>query len=151
MIQRIQSLYLLLSALVLSSLFFFKIADLPNDFDLYLWKLTDGIKTAHTILLPLSFLTFLSILFSVGTIFFYKNRSRQTKLCFINFIIILILMILTFWLYPEYILAGRFGHNLQIDYNFTIFFPIASIFLILLANSAIKKGDRLVKSSERLR
>ena len=149
MIQRIQSLYLLLSAAVMSLLFFFQIADLPGNFDFYLWKITDGTTNIYT--LPLPILAVMSILVSIITIFLFKKRGYQVKLCMLNFLLILIFMILVFWLYPGFILTKQFGEDFQPDYNFSIYVPIVSFIFILLAHKAIRKDDNLVKSADRLR
>ncbi|MEI8202888.1 MAG: DUF4293 domain-containing protein [Bacteroidota bacterium] len=149
MIQRIQSVYLFLSALIMSLLFFFQIADFPGIWDFYIWKLTDGTTTIYTF--PIAILASMSILISIITIFFYKNRAMQIKLCMLNFLFILILLILVFWIYPDFIFNNQFGDNPAVDYNVTIYLPIVSFIFILLANKAIRKDDKLIKSTDRLR
>ncbi len=149
MIQRKQSLYLLLSAITMGLLFVFQIADFPNGFDFYLWKLTNDSVTFYC--LPLAIVAILSIFTSIITIFLYKRRTSQIKLCIANFILILSLMILLFWIYPDFILPSEMGNAIDVNYNFTIYAPIVSLIFILLANNAIKKDEKLVKSADRLR
>jgi len=137
MIQRIQTIYLLLA--------FVATGVLPFLFPL--WTLSDGKKLyfmanqGYAVLLGLS--TSLSIL----SILFYKKRQHQFVIGRLN--IILNLILLGLFVYHSLNLSGEtvFVSKKGIG----MFLPIFSIVLLVLANKAIKKDEDLVKSVDRLR
>lgn len=85
--------------------------------------------------------------FSVITIFLYKNRSLQIKMSYL----LLLLLILVYALYfifnwkPQPI-AEFFR---QIGYSFV--FPLIAIVLVYLAIRGIRKDEKLIRSLDRLR
>lgn len=135
MIQRIQSIYLFLAFVVMSTL----------PFVFYLWK-DKGIEfyfmnnIAYTILFGLS--TSLSLL----SLLSYKKRQSQFVLNRLNMILNLILLGL--FVYRTLNLSG--GGNSP-EKGIGMFLPILTILLLVLANKAIKKDEDLVKSVDRLR
>lgn len=154
MIQRIQSVYLALAAILVSlSLFlplfgfntsgaeFFSI-DAYSVTNLNSGQTTDAAgRIGLLILIPLTVLT---ILF---TLFQYANRKRQ--LGFGNFLYLLLagiiayLMFFTEWNRPEEMESMSWGYG--------YFGPIAALPFVFLANRGIKKDEELVKSLDRLR
>lgn len=144
MIQRIQSLYLLLAAAVSLGL--------PSVF--YLWKNISGTEyfmmnllTENEItikIIPLLFIT--SGLLSLVTIFLFKNRKRQFVVNRFNILINLIL--LGVLIYHLLTLSGEVQVS---EKGIGATSPIIVIVLLVIANKAIKKDEDLVKSVERLR
>jgi MFS family permease len=135
MIQRIQSLYLLIAALVagaLSTVFF-------------LWKIGEQIITAINVPEYIG-LFGLSTVLSVITIFMYKTRKRQFMLGRLN--IILNFVLLGLFVYRSLSLSGEPQVS---EKGIGMFLPIISIVFIALANKPIKKDEDLVKSVDRLR
>lgn len=137
MIQRIQTVYLILTFIVTGVLVFF----IP------LWTLSNGKAfyfmqdKVYTVLLGLS--TMLTII----SIISYKKRQNQFVMGRLN--IILNLILLGLFVYRSLNLSGE---------TFTVsekgigmFLPIVAIVLLVLANKAIKKDEDLVKSVDRLR
>ena len=136
MIQRIQTIYLLLSAAVSAGLIFV----------LHLWTNSDDVPVfAIDEYLYLS-LFLGSALLSLISIFSYKNRKFQFVLGRLN--IILNFILLGFFVYQLLIPPGE--SNIS-EKGVGIFIPILSIVLLVLANKAIKKDEDLVKSVDRLR
>ncbi|MBC8265752.1 MAG: DUF4293 family protein [Flavobacteriales bacterium] len=129
MIQRIQSLFLLLSATIsILIVFYFPVFE-SDEISIFL---TEAFFYARLSI-------FLSVGLAIFSIFQFKNRNRQliinqiSKLCItISFIIII------------------FSRE---DYNFAIglFLLIIPYLLIILANYFIKKDEKLVKSADRIR
>jgi hypothetical protein len=144
MIQRIQSVYLLITTIISGGLIFM--------FDL--WKTIDETKfyaidalNSDTIFLKLIPILFLgSAVISVATIFQFKNRKLQFVLGRINILTNLILLGLL--LYQSLNLSGE---TLVSEKGIGLVFPIIVIFLLVMANNAIRKDEDLVKSVDRLR
>ena len=127
MIQRIQSLYLLICT-ILPIVFIWFIYQ--NDLGVIILALPDNFD----IILTLNVLT--SII-SFVTIFYYKRRKTQFVLCRLN--ILLNFSILACF----YFVMGVFG--------IVNLIPIICIFLLVAANRAIKKDEDLIKSMDRIR
>ena len=136
MIQRIQTIYLLLSAAVSVGLIFV----------LHLWTNSEDIAVfAKDEYLYLG-LFLGSALLSLISIFCFKNRKFQFVLGQLN--IILNFILLGFFVYQLLMPPGE--SNIS-EKGVGIFIPILSIVLLVLANKAIKKDEDLVKSVDRLR
>ena len=135
MLQRIQTIYLLLVAIVSSGLIFVFI----------LWKNEDELVFA--IDKPIIFSAFLSIaLLAIITIFKFKDRKSHCVLGRLN--IILNLILLGFFVYQSLNLSGE---TMVSEKGIGMLLPFVSIVLLALANKAIKKDEDLVKSVDRLR
>jgi hypothetical protein len=137
MIQRIQTIYLLLAFVVTGILLFF----IP------LWTLKDGKdfyfmqSQVYTILLGLS--TTLTLLSIVS----YKKRQNQFVVGRLN--IILNLILLGLFVYRSLNISGE--TPAVSEKGIGMFLPVVAIALLVLANKAIKKDEDLVKSVDRLR
>ncbi|WP_338648104.1 DUF4293 family protein [Flavobacterium sp. KS-LB2] len=137
MIQRIQTIYLLLAFVVTGILLFF----IP------LWTMKDGKdfyfmqSQVYTILLGLS--TTLTLLSIVS----YKKRQNQFVIGRLN--IILNLILLGLFVYRSLNLSGE--TPVVSEKGIGMFLPVVAIVLLVLANKAIKKDEDLVKSVDRLR
>ncbi len=137
MIQRIQTVYLLI-ALVISGI-------LPYMFPL--WTMSDGKEfhfmsdSTYTILFGLTTtLTLVSIMY-------FKKRQHQFVLNRLS--IILNLILLGLFVYRSLNLSGE---TLAVsEKGIGMFLPIVAIVFLALANKAIKKDEDLVKSADRLR
>ncbi len=136
MIQRIQTLYLFLAAVISAGLIFV----------FYLWTNTEGAKV-----FALDNYTYLgmflgSALLSLISIFRFKNRKSQFILGRLN--IILNFILLGVFVYLSLNVSGETNVS---EKGIGILLPIFSIVCLVLANKAIKKDEDLVKSVDRLR
>ena len=137
MIQRIQTVYLIL-AFVVSGI-------LPFVFSL--WTMSDGKEMYFMSNQFYSILFGLSTSISLLSILFYKKRQHQFVLGRLN--IILNLILLGLFLYRSLNISGE---TLAVsEKGIGMFLPIISIVFLVLANKAIKKDEDLVKSVDRLR
>ncbi|MDT8347778.1 MAG: DUF4293 family protein [Flavobacteriaceae bacterium] len=136
MIQRVQSLYLLfvLALGLFSPLFFDRdIVDFTQDQSLFNdWF----IKALFIIGSGLALLSVLK----------YRNRQTQFVLNRLN-IIIQLLMLGVF----VYLLLSLPGVSFLTEKGIVVFMPILSIVFLVMANKAILRDERLVKSADRLR
>ena len=143
MIQRIQTVYLLLTALISGVLIF----------DFYLWKskeknifALDLLNSESYLLKVLPVLFFISAILAFGTIFIFKNRKLQFVMGRLTILVNLILLGLL--MYVSLTLPGEAAVS---EKGIGMFIPILAVLLLVLANKAIKKDEDLVKSVDRLR
>jgi hypothetical protein len=138
MIQRIQSVYL----------FFAFVASAVLPFVFYLWIENDakGTKVFFMQNIVYTVLFGLSSTLAILSIMTYKKRQQQFVMNRLNMILNLILLGL--FVYRTLNLSGETTVS---EKGIGMFLPVLSIFLLVLANRAIKKDEDLVKSVDRLR
>jgi hypothetical protein len=154
MIQRIQSLYLLLAAIAISMVFFIPLAQLVVNDEFYFTFMYRGlyqVKTGEEILsvasLPLAALFAISLLISLITIFLYKKRGLQMRLCIIN---ILLLIGSTGVIY-YYVAAAFKNFEATVSYGISAIMPIIAAILTYLAYRGVRKDELLIISMDRIR
>jgi hypothetical protein len=155
MLQRIQSIYLLFAALVIAALFIFPLVhDVYVDGQNVTIKVT-GIYTyingqANQVLgfMPLTIATIVVALIPLAIIFMYRDRKRQIMFCYGAMGIILAY---SYWVSSS-VKNAIGGSNLQMsNYGIGIILLSLAIFLIVFAQKAIQKDEKLVRSADRLR
>jgi len=136
MIQRIQTVYLTMVALLGAVLPFW----------LSLWSDAEGteIFAQNELYIAIAFYT--SAVLAIIAILLFKNRKNQFVLNRLN--MILNLFLLGFFVYRSLNLSGE--SNIS-EKGIGMLIPIISIVFLVLANRAIKKDEDLVKSVDRLR
>lgn len=137
MIQRIQSLYMILVAAIAGGL--------PFVFSLYTLEKGGEVFAKDDLLYLGLFLG--SAVLALITIFLFKNRKLQFVLNRFNILFHLIL--LGIFVYRMLNLPGEV--DTISEKGIGVILPIISIVLLVLANRAIKKDEDLVKSVDRLR
>lgn len=152
MIQRIQTLYLLLAAAFMSLTLFMPIATFVVDdqtYELTAFLLTCGDMSQSTIWLGI-ILTIATAL-PLITIFLFKKRTLQIRLCAVEVVLLigsLVLVALYYWL------TSRLFEGLVIEhrqFGWAAPMPIVAIVLSYLASRAIFKDEVLVRSLDRIR
>ncbi len=152
MIQRIQSLFLL-AAIIIQTLFLAFPLAFFNMTDYNLVFKAKGFMDASSneILLKTSALLILSIgipLLTLITIFQFKKRILQIRLCVYNILINIGLIGMLF------MQISSFMKNNPVEaktYGLAMAIPLASIILLFLAFRGIRKDEVLVKAYDRLR
>ncbi|WP_340203087.1 DUF4293 domain-containing protein [Ascidiimonas sp. W6] len=136
MLQRIQSLYLLIVAILTGALPFW----------LAIWTDMEGnqVFAKNEVFVSSAFLV--SAIAALVTIFIFKDRKLQFVLNRLN--IILNFTLLGFFVYRSLNLSGE---NFISEKDIGILIPVISIVFLVLSNKAIKKDEDLVKSVDRLR
>lgn len=137
MLQRIQTVYLILAILVAGILPFF----LP------LYILNSGKEVFFMQNMVYSTLFGLSLTLSLLSILSFNKRQNQFVINRLNMILNLILLGL--FVYRSLNLSGE--TNFVSEKGIGMFLPIIVIILLVLANKATKKDEDLVKSVDRLR
>ena len=144
MIQRIQSIYLLVAGIISGGLtFLFSLWSNSQTDVIYVVDLFSGNSILEK---SIPVLFFISALVALVTIFLFKNRQLQFVLNRLNILINLFLLGLL--IYLSQTLSGEASVS---EKGIGMFFPIIVVLLLVLANRAIKKDEDLVKSVDRLR
>ncbi len=143
MIQRIQSIYLLLASAVSGGLIF--VFDLWENLKNEVYAL-DLLSRESILLNAIPLLFILAAVISVVAIFLFNNRKLQFVVGRITILINLFLLGLL--IYVSLKLPGEVSIS---EKGIGMFLPILAILLVVLANKAIKKDEDLVKSVDRLR
>ena len=166
MIQRIQSVYLLLVAALLGSLFFFDVLSWEGNSPVHKESVEvaasvkgftttvgenstqnqDGDTTAITLSFLVGFLTVMSLL----AIFQYKSRSLQLKLAGLVALASLALAMLIGYM------SFQIANGIMLEAPKFVFQPGISALLLatvfcLLARRNIRKDEKLVRSADRIR
>lgn len=144
MLQRIQSIYLLLSSF-LSGGIIFLLSFWKDDKGKVVWLL-DLINEIDWSLRTLIIVFIFSSLLSFISIFKYKNRKQQIKINRFNIVVNFYLLGII-----VYHLLTLSGENQISEKGIGLFIPVMVIVLLVLANKAILKDEKLVKSVDRLR
>jgi hypothetical protein len=158
MIQRIQTIYLSLVFVAMALLFAFPLAQFFSENGAYVLSvkgLQNMVPGGPDVFNPLIYIPL--ILFSAGigllalfTIFQYKNRLFQIKLTNIGVFLAIVLIMGIFFLYIPMIEKKI---SIVPDYSkaFGIYLPLVALVFMVMANRAIKRDDKLIRSSDRLR
>lgn len=154
MIQRIQSVYLLLAAVLTGLMFAVPLASFLGDGQsvyLFAGSIRDADSAVIVSTTHMAIMIALSALLPFVTIFFYKKRLLQIRLCLVE--IVLQLGVLAYLIY--YLAHIRssimvYEHH-SISLELSNVFPVVSIILCLLAYRAIVKDEALVNSINRIR
>lgn len=155
MLQRIQSVYLLLASLVIFALFLFPlvhnvyVAGVPSTIKVTgIYQDVNGAQASTQTFVLLIAATAVVAILPLVLIFLYKNRKQQMMLCYGY---ILVLFGYSFWM-AETVKSYTGGADLTTN-NFGIgaLLSSISIVLILAAAKAIQRDEKLVKSADRLR
>lgn len=154
MIQRIQTVYLILAAILMILTMFLPLANYNSpdaEFVFFAKGITDAsngkvLYETSSLIFLIGFITLLL----VADIFMYNRRITQIKIGGGVVLLIAILVILAVY-YSDDAKELIASEELLTTYKIPAFFPVISLILILLANRAIRKDERLVRSADRIR
>jgi len=155
MIQRIQSLYLLIATLITGSLFFLTLAEMATMDKLYElnWRGIYLIEAGESpqLIIPawaLSILTILATCVSLITIFLFKKRMVQIRLCSLNLGLLLGLSGMIFYMGKT--ASNELGAS-ELAFKVALVLPLIAMVFVYLAMRAIGKDEALVRSMDRIR
>lgn len=152
MIQRIQSLYLVAIVALMVTAIFTPLAYFvagAEEYLLYAFSLKGGEVSYST--MYMGFVVALAAIIPFVTIFLFKNRMLQIRLCAVE-LVLLIGSVIFMAIY--YYLGSRMFTNLEFStqgFRIAIIFPLVSIVLDYLAMRAIFHDEMLVRSLDRIR
>lgn len=157
MIQRIQSVYLLMAILFNLGMAFLPVFSINEpDLNLRVYAFTQSVTDVSgiTVTKPAPLLILLSVLVAivatVSVIFMYKDRKKQIRLCYLLYLLQFIIVLLaTVWITTTYHISlselSTKAHPLS------MIFPLVSMWWVFIAQRAIKKDEELVRSVDRIR
>ena len=143
MIQRIQTVYLLLASIISGVLIF--VFNLWKSIKKDIFAL-DLLNSESYLLKVIPILFLVSAILAFVAIFIFKNRKLQFVIGRLTILVNLILLGLL--IYVSLTLPGEAAVS---EKGIGMFVPILAVLLLVLANKAIKKDEDLVKSVDRLR
>jgi hypothetical protein len=155
MLQRIQSIWLLLASLVIFSLFLFPlvrnvyVSGVPSTIKVTgIYQDLNGVQAHTQSFIALIAATVIVAILPLILIFLYRNRKQQIVLCY-GYIVVIIGY--SFWV-SQTVKSFTEGANLATN-NFGIgaLLSSVSIVLVIMAAKAIQRDEKLVKSADRLR
>lgn len=154
MIQRVQSIYLFLTAIISIILFFAPVFTFSNASASYDLSLKDAFGGSGEVLKPATLLymailnTFI-LMDSLICIFMYKKRTLQIKMCMAILIMLILFIVLMF------VIPGKVENvqssDIQKAFQWASYLPAVSVILVILAMRGIKKDEALVRSADRIR
>lgn len=156
MIQRIQSVYLLIAAIVTIILLFIPIGTITTDeaqytFTCFNVHLPNGNVVMSTLYIGLVLI--LSAGITIYSIFKFKDRMKQSRIVSLNMFVFLIGIILMIWIFPDYLFQRKGIMQAGADFesnNWIKIFIIPPV-CMFLANRAIRNDEKKVRAADRLR
>ena len=155
MLQRIQSLYLLIAVILMALMLGMTYAEIAGaDGDIYSFNsmgLTGPAGETAEVVLPawpqFILVVILAVLLLIS-IFLYRNRRLQIRICVYSIVLEFGLLGL---MYYYFITAVRSMEVAEASFYFPVLIPVLVIILIYLAFRGIRKDDILVRSLDKIR
>ena len=156
MIQRIQSIFLLIVVILSAVLFFVPVAELAGINVLYVQSIIKVCDTAEagSCINPTYYIAALNGLvglIALITIFLFTNRKRQMLLGNLNMLLIIAMIVLVFYTIDKNTGSIKSGVELMAVYKIGAYLPVLMLIFTFLANRFIKKDEELVRSADRIR
>lgn len=141
MIQRIQTIWLLLAGLAIGFLF--------------RWPLFSGVladQSKRELMVAENYLLFVVaavlIVFPLIALVRFKNRKQQKLLIWLSLLLNAVFIALIWMEVDQFKQAYTFTSSV---YRWPAILPVLSIILLIMALSAIRRDEKLIKSADRLR
>ncbi len=147
MIQRIQTIFILVAGLLTGSLFVQKFADIIVNNELHIFNAFGIFKGDELLFSGLPILLFIGIISALHlmVIFLFKKRILQIRI--LAFTILLLLGLFGMFFYFTY---ASFD-EVKVAFKIATALPVVSAILDWLAIRAIGKDEALIRSADRLR
>jgi hypothetical protein len=154
MIQRIQTLYIIIAAILIGLFYFLPFASFIIEQDMSVYHLSikglvpDAIGSKQLFrAIPLICLTSIIILIYILTIGHFKKRMLQIRFCIVNIILLVSLQGLMYY----YINVSSHQLGSHASYSIIFILPLVTAILTYLAIRGIAKDEAIVRSADRLR
>ncbi len=147
-IQRIQSIYLLIAVILMAVFAFFPALTFELGGREFVYGALEAGKVGVTHIDPLMLtLVILISLLALIDIFLFKNLQRQMTVCFVD-IIIGLAMLVAIGIQAFYV-GGREGVTLT--WSWYLVLPILSVIFLMMAHKAMSRDKKLLRDADRLR
>ena len=156
MIQRVQSIYLLLVTVLMSFLLVRAYAELTLNADQLLTFRAHAIvsdigsdtETIYKSTIPVIALVLITAILSFINIFIYRRRIIQIRICMVN-TLLLVALLITIFLY--YMVTKNSLTTIHQSFRIPAIFPLMGIVFNIMATRAIQRDELLVNSYKRIR
>lgn len=156
MIQRKQSLFLLIAFVAYVVSLFLPIASLSPDgmgVDGFVYNLGlvdgEGHLQLLSTFIPLFLLEAVSAIITLVTIFMYKNRTTQINLCSVAMLFTLLWYVDYALLFFHIIPVGDAGGTLEVKFSACL--PFVALILVAMAKRGVRDDEKLLKAADRIR
>ncbi len=147
-IQRIQSIYLLIAVILMAVFAFFPALTFELGGREFVYGALEAGKVGVTHIDPLMLtLVILISLLALIDIFLFKNLQRQMTVCFVD-IIIGLAMLVAIGIQAFYV-GGREGVTLT--WSWYLVLPVLSVIFLMMAHKAMSRDKKLLRDADRLR
>lgn len=147
-IQRIQSLYLLIAVILMAVFAFFPALTFELGGREFVYGALEAGKVGVTHIDPLMLMLIVLIcLLAFIDIFLYKNLQRQMTVCFVDIIIGLAMLVAI--CIEAFVVSGKEG--LTLTWQWYLALPILSIIFLMLAHKAMSRDKKMLRDADRLR
>lgn len=154
MIQRKQSIWLFLAALLNAGVFIFDLYRTHNVTHTMVNGTDTVVETMSQLRVSDNFVSLLIAIVITAlpfvTIFLFNNRKRQIKLVLVSILAVIAFVAITLWRIPAFI-SAQVPPPTTSNYWIGAVLPVISVVFLIMAISGIRKDDKLVKSVDRLR
>ncbi len=151
MIQRIQSIYLVLAEVAILVTLLFPLGNLVDAQGDALEYLFYGVQSAGGSLMmktyPVAFILISILVLVVVSMFLYKKRILQMRICIFN-IILMVGSLVLIWYYSR---QSEKLLNAEMFFALTVVMPLVAAILTYLAFRGIQKDELLIRSIDRIR
>ena len=156
MLQRIQTIFLLIVVVTSIVMFFVPLISFISDLlylKLYIYEFQNltpdsDVQFGFSTVLPLTLINVGVLALSLVAIFRYKNRISQVKLVRFTLLLSMLLIVGVFVLYPNIVMKTSEAVS---EFEIGAYIPIINLLFLFLANRSILKDEKLVRSVDRLR
>jgi len=143
-LQRIQSVYLLIAAILMAVFAFFPALLIGQGGQVFAYGALTTTKVGFPLMMVL---VVLISLLAVIDIFLYKNLQRQMTVCFVDIIIGLAMLIAIG--IQAYVVDTR--ENVVVTWQWYLILPVLSIIFLMLAHKAMSSDKKKLHDADRLR
>jgi len=147
-IQRIQSVYLLIAVILMAVFTFFPALSFELGGREFVYGALETGKVGATHIDPLMLMLIVLIsLLAFIDIFLYKNLQRQMTVCFVDIILGLAMMVAIG--IQAFVVGGREGVTLTWQWYLAL--PVLAIIFLMLAHKAMSSDKKKLRDADRLR
>lgn len=156
MIQRLQSITLLIVSILMAAVIFMPLWTksgggqhvLLTSFNLSLMKASEVVEQTTSIYLAI--IAGLSAILAFTVIFLYKNRMLQMRLTMLNSFFIIIFIAAVIYL-EEFVMKDMLGSSASGVPSLGFWLPVIAVVLSQVSAHLIRKDENMVRSADRLR
>ena len=147
MLQRIQTLYIMVAAILIGILFALPFAEIAHNNQLFLFDIRGIVRNGIVEENGMAIAVFIGVilLLHIVVVYSFKKRIRQMRLLVFTIILLLGLFGM-FYFFTYYSFSGA-----EISFKLPVVFPLVAIILDYLAIRNIGKDEALIRSIDRIR